>query len=301
MADGCDVTLIDSLIPRFGGNLFNVEGIDKQVRIHVCDIRDRFAMEYHMRDKDVLFNLAGQTSHLDSMENPAEDLDINCASQLSILEVCRKVNPAIRIVFSSTRQLYGRPRYLPVDEKHPIEPVDVNGINKWAGEAYHLLYARVYGIQSTVLRLTNTYGPRMRVKDARQTFLGVWIKRLLSGEPIDIYGDGGQLRDYNYVDDVVDAMVACVANPNTSGRIYNLGHSEFLSLRRTAELMIEVNGAGTSRLVPWPAGRKAIDIGDYYSSYGLLEADIGWKPRVDFRTGISRTLAYYREHLSRYL
>ena len=301
VADGCDVTLVDSLIPRFGGNLFNVDGIEKQVHIHVCDVRDRFAMEYHIRDKDVLFNLAGQTSHLDSMENPAEDLDINCASQLAILEVCRKVNPGIRIVYSSTRQLYGRPQYLPVDEAHPIEPVDVNGINKWAGEAYHLLYDRVYGIQSTVLRLTNTYGPRMRVKDARQTFLGIWIKRLLSGEPIDVYGDGAQLRDYNYVDDVVEAMLACVVNPKTRGKIYNLGHTEFLSLRRTAEIMVEANGGGTHRLVPWPAARKAIDIGDYYSSFRKLEEEIGWKPRIGLRTGMDRTVAFYRQNLSHYL
>ena len=173
VSQGANVTLVDSLIPQYGGNTFNIDDIQNKVVVNVCDVRDTYTMGLLIQGKDYLFNLAGQTSHLDSMTDPHTDLDINAAAQLSILEVCRKENPDIKIVFASTRQLYGKPDYLPVDEKHPIRPVDVNGINKLAGEWYHLLYNNVYGIRACALRLTNTYGPGMRVKDARQTFLGI--------------------------------------------------------------------------------------------------------------------------------
>ncbi len=298
---GARVTIVDSLIPRFGGNLFNVIDIRDQIQVHICDVRDTHAMAHHLTDKDILFNLAGQTSHLDSMENPFEDLDINCHSQLSILESCRKFNPSIRVVFTSTRQLYGRPCYLPVDEDHPVRPVDVNGINKWAGEAYHLLYASVYGIESTVLRLTNTYGPAMRVKDARQTFLGIWIRRLFEDQAIDVYGDGMQRRDYNYVDDVVDALTMCAIDERAVGQVFNLGSRETYSLEETAALMVDVLGRGTSRLVAWPDDRKKIDIGDYYSDFSRIEQVLGWHPRVNLREGMLRTLSYYAENLGHYL
>ena len=173
VGDGARVTLIDSLIPEYGGNLFNIHDIRERLSVSITDVRDPHAMAHHVKDQDFLFNLAGQTSHLDSMTDPATDLEINAAAQLSILEACRQHNPRVKLVFASTRQLYGRPQYLPVDEKHPARPVDVNGINKLAGEQYHLLYNDVYGIRACALRLTNTYGPGMRVRDARQTFLGV--------------------------------------------------------------------------------------------------------------------------------
>ena len=197
ISKGAEVTLVDSLIPEYGGNLFNIKDIQDKVNVNICDVRDSFALTHILKNKDYLFNLAGQTSHLDSMANPQTDLDINVASQISILEACRKINPDIKIVFASTRQLYGKPDYLPVDEKHPIRPVDVNGINKWAGERYHLLYNDIYGIRACALRLTNTYGAGMRIKDARQTFLGVWIRLLIEGKPITIFGDGLQIRDFN--------------------------------------------------------------------------------------------------------
>ena len=220
---GARVTLVDSLIPQYGGNEHNVADLLGRVTVNVCDVRDRFALEHLLRGQDFLFNLAGQTSHLDSMSDPQTDLDINASAQLSILEACRRVNPAIRVVFASTRQLYGRPEYLPVDENHPIRPVDVNGINKFAGEGYHLLYSAVYGIRATVLRLTNTYGRGMRVKDARQTFLGIWIRQLLEGHTIKVFGDGTQLRDFNHVDDCVDALLLAAAADVAVGRVYNLG------------------------------------------------------------------------------
>jgi UDP-glucose 4-epimerase len=289
---GADVTLVDSLIPQYGGNRHNVADLLGRVTINVCDVRDRFALEYLLRGQDYLFNLAGQTSHLDSMTEPQVDLDINASAQLSILEACRRVNPAVRVVFASTRQLYGRPDYLPVDEKHPIRPVDVNGINKFAGEGYHLLYSTVYGIRASVLRLTNTYGPGMRVKDARQTFLGIWVRQLLEGSTIKVFGDGMQLRDFNYVDDGVDALLRAAASDQAIGKVYNLGSSEVVSLKDLAVMVTQLRPGGRFELVPFPAERKAIDIGDYYSDFSLIRNELDWNPRVDLRDGLARTIAY---------
>ncbi|MDB5807740.1 MAG: NAD-dependent epimerase/dehydratase [Betaproteobacteria bacterium] len=298
---GARVTLVDSLIPEYGGNLFNIAGLEDKLRVNIADVRDEHGMRYLVRGQDFLFNLAGQTSHLDSMKNPYADLDINCRAQLSILEACRQFNTGIRVVFASTRQLYGKPEYLPVDEAHPLRPVDVNGINKMAGEWYHVLYNNVYGIRACALRLTNTYGPCMRVVDARQTFLGIWVRQLLEGKPITVYGDGLQLRDFNYVEDVVDAMLAAAVDPAAAGQVYNLGGSERVGLLSLAQLMVELHGAGEAVLVPFPPERKAIDIGDYYGKYEKISADIGWAPRVALREGLARTLAYYKANLEHYV
>ena len=297
---GARVTLVDSLIPQYGGNPHNIADIRDRVQVNVCDVRDRFAIEYLVQDQDFLFNLAGQTSHLDSMTDPQTDLDINASAQLSILEACRKANAGIRVVFASTRQLYGRPDYLPVDEKHPIRPVDVNGINKLAGEWYHLLYSNVYGIRSSVLRLTNTYGPAMRVKDARQTFLGIWVRQLIEGQPIKVFGDGLQLRDFNYVDDCVEALLLAAAADTAIGKAYNLGGAEVMSLKALAELMVSLVPGGRYEIVPFPPERKAIDIGDYYSNFQLIEKELGWTPKVALRQGLARSVEYFQQHAAHY-
>lgn len=298
---GARVTLIDSLIPQYGGNPFNVEDVRERVSVSITDVRDQHALAHHIKGQDYLFNLAGQTSHLDSMTDPRSDLDINAAAQLSILEVCRAHNPGVKIVFASTRQLYGRPNYLPVDERHPIRPVDVNGINKLAGEQYHLLYNDVYGVRACALRLTNTYGPGMRVKDARQTFLGVWIKNLVRGLPLEVFGDGKQLRDFNYVDDVLEALLLAATHPDAAGKVYNLGSSEVVSLEALAQLLVRVHGEGRYAIVPFPPERKAIDIGDYYSDFGKARAELGWSPRIGLEEGLGRTLAYYVRHIDAYV
>jgi UDP-glucose 4-epimerase len=297
---GARVTVIDSLIPEYGGKLFNLAGYEDRVRVNIADVRDEYSMDYLVRGQAFIFNLAGQLSHLDSMHNPYTDLEINCRSQLSILEACRKHNPQARIVYSGTRQVYGKPHYLPVDERHPVDPVDVNGVNKVAGEWYHIVYQRAYGLRTTSLRLTNTYGPRMRVVDARQTFLGIWIRRLIEGDEVLVYGDGEQKRDFNYVDDVVEAMLVVAARPETSGEIYNLGGNEVVSLRALAELLVKMHGSGQYRLVPFPSEQKAIDIGDYYGNYFKIQAALGWQPRVSLQEGLERTLAYYRQHRAQY-
>ncbi|MBI5773343.1 MAG: NAD-dependent epimerase/dehydratase family protein [Verrucomicrobia bacterium] len=297
---GAKVTVVDSLIPQYGGNLFNIEGIRDRIRVNISDVRDPFAMAHHVRGQDVLFNLAGQTSHLDSMKEPEADLDINCKAQLSLLETCRKTNPAIRIVFAGTRQIYGKPDYLPVDEAHPIRPVDVNGINKTAGEWYHLLYNSTYGIPCTVLRLTNTYGPRMRVKDARQTFLGIWLRRIIEGQPLQVFGDGTQRRDFNYVDDVVEALLLAAASDKAAGKAYNLGSGEVVSLKALAELLLELNGGGRLELSPFSEELKKIDIGDYYGNFTKFEGELGWRPKISLREGLKRSLEYYRRHGKEY-
>lgn len=300
VAQGATVTLVDSLIPQYGGNPYNIDDIRDQVAVNVCDVRDPFAMAYLLLNKDYLFNLAGQTSHMDSMVDPQTDLNINAAAQLSILEACRKANPEIKIVFASTRQLYGKPDYLPVDEKHPIRPVDVNGINKLAGEWYHLLYNSVYGIRSCALRLTNTYGPGMRVKDARQTFLGIWVRLLIEGKPIKVFGDGLQLRDFNYVDDCVDALLLAGASDTANGKVYNLGSTEVVGLKALAEMMVGLGLGGTYELIPFPPERKAIDIGDYYSDYSLIIQELGWTPKVGLLEGLNKTVTYYLAHHAHY-
>jgi UDP-glucose 4-epimerase len=283
---GAKVLLVDSLFPQYGGNLFNIAQIKDQVQVNISDVRDEFSMRYLVQGQDYLFNLAGQTSHMDSMQEPHTDLDINCKSQLSILEVCRKYNPEVKIVFASTRQIYGKPDYLPVDEKHILRPVDVNGINKMAGEWYHILYNNVYGIPACALRLTNTYGPRMRVKDARQTFLGIWVKILLSGSAFEVW-DGGQLRDFTYVDDAVE--------------VFNLGGESAIGLKDLAEMLVKVNGGGEYKVRTFPSDRKSIDIGDYYADFSLIRSTLGWEPQVPLQEGLARTVAYYREHLEHYL
>ncbi len=296
------VILVDSLIPDYGGNLFNLDGIADCVTVNIADVRDEYSMDYLVRAQDILFNLAGQTSHLDSMRDPYTDLEINVRSQLSILEACRKNNPSIKIVYASTRQFYGKPDYLPVDEKHPLHPTDVNGINKMAGEWYHSVYNNVYGLRATSLRLTNTYGPRMRIKDARQTFLGVWLKQVLTGEPILVYGDGQQLRDFNFVDDVVDALLLTAIDPRADGQIYNLGSSEPpISLIDLAQQLVQTHGRGDYKLIPFPADRKSIDIGDYYADFGKIKSELGWLPVITLAEGLDRSLNFYRANLDRYL
>ena len=297
---GARVTALDSLIPEYGGNLFNLAGVESRIRINVSDVRDAHSMRYLVQEQDYLFNLAGQTSHMDSMEDPYTDLEINCRAQLSILEACRNHNAKIKVVFASTRQMYGTPDHLPVAEDHLLRPVDVNGINKMAGEWYHIVYNNVFHIASCALRLTNTYGPRMRVKDARQTFLGIWIRLLVQGQPFEVW-EGQQLRDFTFVDDAVDALLRAAASDQANGRTFNLGGDSVVSLTQLAEMLVEVNGGGSFVVKSFPADRKRIDIGDYYADFSSIRAALGWEPRVALTDGLARTLAYYREHLAHYL
>lgn len=300
VSQGARVTIIDNLLPQYGGNLFNISNIRDEILLYPYDLRDCPPLGRILGDSEFLFNLAAQTSHMDSMTDPKNDMNINVNAQLHILEECRKYNPEIKIVFTSTRQIYGKPDYLPVDEAHPVRPVDINGINKLAAEQYHLLYGHIYGLKSCILRLTNTYGPRMRIKDARQIFLGSWVKSLIEDKPIKIFGDGSQKRDFNFVDDCVQAILAVGASTSANGKIYNLGSSDFLSLRLLAELMIELKAGGSIELTPFPNERKLIDIGDYYGDFSKITKEIGWIPKVSLQEGLMKSIEYYKKFKNNY-
>lgn len=302
VAEEYSVILVDSLIPQYGGNLFNINGLERKLIVNISDIRDPFSIRHLLKDVHVVFNLAGQTSHVDSMTDPFTDLDINAKAQLSLLEAVRDVCPDAVVVYASTRQIYGRPNSLPVSESHQIRPVDVNGVNKVAGEQYHLLYHDVYGLRTVCLRLTNTYGPRMRIKDARQTFLGIWIHQLLSGKPISVFGDGQQLRDFNFVDDVVDALILASQSESCYGKAINLGGAEVVSLAELATRLCSIGIPNAAwRLVPFPPERKAIDIGHYYSDYQLAKHLLQWEPVTTLNQGLRLTLDYFKNFHSHYI
>src|SRR5262245_54890294 len=293
---GADILIVDSLIPDYGGNLFNIAGIEDKIRVNIADVRQGTTMNYLVRGREVIFNLAGQVSHIDSMRDPHTDLEINCRSQLTLLEACRQNNPRTKVIYASTRQIYGRPDRLPVDESHLVRPTDINGINKAAGEYYHLVYNNVFGVRTCALRLTNVYGPRQLIRHNRQGFIGWFIRLALEGNEIQIYGDGSQMRDFVYVDDVADAFLRAGWSDACNGGVFNVGGSEPISHRDLVTILLEEAGRGSVRFVEWPDEKRRIDIGSFYSDSTKFRRTTGWQPSVDLRQGFNRTLAYYREH-----
>jgi UDP-glucose 4-epimerase len=298
---GADVLLVDSLIPDYGGNLFNIEEIASRVHVNIADIRMQPTMEVLVRDRDVIFNLAGQVSHIDSMNDPYTDLEINCRAQLSILEACRKHNRGVRVVYAGTRQVYGRPERLPVDERHLVRPADINGVNKAAGEYYHLLYNNVFGIRASSLRLTNVFGPRQLIKHSRQGFIGWFIRQAIEGQEIQVFGDGSQMRDFVYVDDAADAFLRAGAIDACDGEVFNVGGNEPVTHRDLVRMLIDTAGSGSVRFVEWPPDKKRIDIGSFYSDSTKFQRTTGWAPCVGLAEGLRRTIAFYREHMAHYV
>jgi UDP-glucose 4-epimerase len=298
---GAEVLLIDSLIPEYGGNLFNIDGIKDRVTVNIADIRQQSTMNYLVQQQDVIFNLAGQVSHIDSMQDPYTDLEINCRAQLSLLEACRRNNPDAKVVFAGTRQVYGKPESLPVSEKHLVRPTDVNGINKAAGEYYHLVYNNVFGVRACSLRLTNVFGPRQLLKHNRQGFIGWFVRLALEDREIQIYGDGAQIRDFVYVDDACDAFLRAGASEACNGEVFNVGGTDPIAHRDLVKLMIDSAGSGRYRFVEWPPEKKAIDIGDFYADSSRIRNVLGWTPTTSLGDGLTRTFAYYRAHLPHYV
>ena len=298
---GADVLIVDSLIPEYGGNHFNIEGIADRVRVNIADVRMQSTIGVLARGQDVIFNLAGQVSHIDSMRDPYTDLEINCRAQLSILEACRINNPRVRVVYAGTRQVYGRPSYLPVDERHLVRPADINGVNKAAGEYYHLLYNNVFGVRACSLRLTNVYGPRQLIKHNRQGFIGWFLRLAVERQEIQIFGDGSQLRDFVYVDDAADAFLRAGASDACDGEVFNVGGCEAVSLRDLVSLLIETAGGGTVRYVDWPEEKKRIDIGSFYTDSTRFQERVGWTPRVPLAEGLRRSIDFYRANYAHYV
>ena len=298
---GANVLLVDSLIPDYGGNLFNIDGLAGRVQVNVADIRQQSTMNYLVRGLDVIFSLAGQVSHIDSMRDPYTDLEINCRSQLTVLEACRNHNPDVKVVFAGTRQVYGKPDSLPVTERHLVRPTDVNGINKAAGENYHLVYNNVFGVRGCSLRLTNVYGPRQLISHNRQGFIGWFIRLAIEDRTIQIYGDGSQLRDFVYVDDAADAFLRAGANDACNGEVFNVAGDEAVNHRDLTSVLLKVAGSGRVEYVEWPADKKAIDIGSFYADSAKFKKTTGWAPTVPLAEGLRRTVAFYREHLGRYV
>lgn len=301
VALGADVLLVDSLIPDYGGNLFNIHGVADRLTVNIADVREPSTMNVLVRGRDVIFNLAGQVSHIDSMRNPYEDLEINCRSQLTILEACRYNNPDTKVVFAGTRQIYGRPDSLPVSESHLVRPTDINGINKAAGEQYHLVYNNVFGVRACSLRLTNIYGPRQLIRHNRQGFIGWFVRLALEDRTIQIYGDGSQLRDFVFVDDAADAFLRAGADDACNGEVFNVGGAHPISHRDLTELLIAVAKSGRVEYVTWPAEKKAIDIGDFYADSSKFTNTTGWLPTTALETGMTQALAFYRQHFDRYV
>jgi len=298
---GADVLVVDSLLPDYGGNLFNLTGYESRVRVNIADVRQGTTMNYLVRGREVIFNLAGQVSHIDSMRDPHTDLDINCRSQLTLLEACRQHNPSTKVVYAGTRQIYGKPDRLPVDESHLVRPTDINGINKAAGEQYHLVYNNVFGVRACSLRLTNVYGPRQLIRHNRQGFIGWFIRLAVEGREIQVFGDGSQVRDFVHVDDVSDAFLRAGVSDDCNGGVFNVGGSEPIAHRDLVALLIDAAGRGSMKLIDWPDEKRRIDIGSFYSDSTRFTTTTGWVPTVTLRDGLTSTLAYYREYYDHYI
>jgi len=298
---GADVLLVDALLPDYGGNRFNIAPFEQQVRVDTTDVRNREAMNMLVQHQDVIFNLAGQVSHIDSMRDPYADLDINCLSHLTLLEACRHHNPSVKVVYAGTRQIYGRPDSLPVNESHLVRPTDVNGINKAAGEQYHLVYNNVFGIRACSLRLTNVFGPRQLIRHNRQGFIGWFIRLALEGRTIQIYGDGAQLRDFVHVDDAADAFLRAGADDRCNGEVYNVGGTAPISHRDLTSMLLDAAGSGRVEYIEWPQEKKVIDIGSFFADSSKFSSATGWSPRIALRDGLAATLGFYREHFAHYV
>jgi nucleoside-diphosphate-sugar epimerase len=293
LQEGAEVTVIDPCISGCGGNPNNLGDRLDRVDWLLCDIGHPEVLEGAIREADIVFNLAGEIRHQHSMVDPERDLDLNARSQLQFLQACARWNPGIRVIYAGTRQVYGVPRYLPVDENHPVDPVDFNGVHKQTAAAYHQLLSRHGMIDACVLHLSNVYGPRMAVDVPGQGFLGAFVSCLRDGSTITVFGNGRQLRDPIYVDDAVNAFLLAAKAPRLTSRVYNLGGPVALTLFDIASKASVAAGGACPRLRPFPEEQQQIDIGDYHANTARIRLELGWVPGVNFDAGIRRTLDAY--------
>ncbi len=298
---GARVTVVDCKVPGCGANEHNIHPVRADVRLLVKDIADASEFRPVLASADVIFNLAGEVSHVHSMRFPERDSYLNAVAQLRFVQECARAAPGIRMVYAGTRQIYGVPQYLPVDEDHPVRPVDINGIHKYSAMMYHLMYARDGALGSVVLNLTNVYGPRMALNAPCQGVLSTFVRRVLLGQPIELFGDGRQLRDPLYVDDAVEAFLLAGCERDPSSTVYNVGGPAAVELREIAEMACRASAAPPPSCRPFPPERKSIDIGSYYTDSRRIARELGWTPSTPFAKGIAQTLEYYGAQLDHYL
>jgi UDP-glucose 4-epimerase len=298
--EGAQVTVIDSVARGCGANWHNLEPLSAQINVINDDIGTLFAHKNVVEGTAVVFNMAGEISHINSMRDPVRDLELNTLSQLRFLLALREICPGVRVVYASTRQVYGVPQYLPITEAHPINPIDFNGIHKHAAASYHRLLTASREIDASILRLTNAYGPRMALNIPEQGVLGHFFRHALLGEDIEVFGDGRQLRDPVYVDDITEVCLLAGGQNGLAKTSMNVGGLAALPLAEMARILA-AEGGGQVRFRPFPEGHKSIDIGSFSTDNSLIRDALGWQPRIPFEEGARRTLAYYREHRDHYL
>jgi UDP-glucose 4-epimerase len=299
--EGANVTVVDPLLAGCGGNMWNVAPVAGALRILDCDIAEAAHFRDDIKRAKVIFNLAGEISHIHSMQFPERDLQVNTLSQLRFLLECKQTHPGIRIVYAGTRQVYGTPKYLPVDEGHPIHPVDFNGVHKYAATMYHTMLSRTHDLDAVVIRMTNVFGPRMALDVTCQGFLSTFLRNILLKQQLEIFGDGRQLRDPMYVDDAVEAFLLAGLVRRPSARTYNVGGPAALSVAQIAATASRIGGCPDPVFKPFPPDRKPIDIGSYRTDSRRIHRDLGWSPAVDFEEGLRRTLDFYEAELSHYI
>jgi UDP-glucose 4-epimerase len=300
VAQGAQVTILDAMLPLYGGNLYNLRGILDEMQFIQGDIRDLDLMMRVVPGYDYIFNLAGQVSYVDSNTDPLLDLDINCKGHLQVLEACRRANPGAKLLFASSRFVYGRIEYNPVDENHPFNCLSIYGIHKLAGEKYYRFYHEAYGLNTVSVRIANPYGPRQQMKHSKYGIVNWFIRLALEGQPLTVFGDGQQRRDYIYNEDLAAACVALMLSPGTAGQVYNLGTGTGAPFIDMARLVAEAVPGIEVRQVEWPRDRYFVETGDYLSDISRITAATGWRPRISLKEGIGRTVAYYREHQPAY-
>lgn len=299
---GAHVTVYDACLDPYGWNFANIREIKDSVKFIKGDTRDIELLKEHVRDKDFVFDCAAQVSHNLSIKKPFLDVDINCRGALNVLEAVRHCGGKAKVVYAGTRGELGRLERTPADETHPTNPVDINGINKLAAEKYNLLYNKIYGIRTTSIRINNTYGPRSQMRNDDYGIVNWFIRRALLGEEIVMHGEGNQTRDFNYVDDVVDAMVLAAQSDKADGEVFLLGSGKETKFADVLKLIIEITGSGSRiRRIPRPKEREAIEIGNFLVSFDKIRSTLGWNPKVSLEDGISKTVEFYRQRIGEYV
>ena len=297
---GADVTVVDACIEPYGANLFNLEPVRASVRVNINDIRDREAMKCLVRDQDIVFNLAGQVSHNDSMDDPHLDADINYIGHLSVLECVRRCNPDAVVLHAGSRLQYGRIQSTPVSEDHPLRPRTPYALNKTAAESLYRFFYEIHGVRTVMLRIANPYGPRSQMKHSKYSMVNWFVRQAMEGETITVFGDGRQIRDYILVDDVAEAFIRGSVTPSCFGEVFNVGSGEGTPFVEMAGAVVETVGRGRIEHVPWPADYVNVETGDYVADTGKLNRATGWQAAVGLRDGIARTVEYYRQHRNEY-